>query len=749
MADSYGLADQRDLAAWAGTVEAKTEFPRLVRRLILETGAGLTALGMPAGEGVASEGWDGTVSAQEATHKIPLGDSVWEISTHSNPNKKAQEDYDKRLTAPGGLQTADVTYVEVILRRWADRANWAAQRTADGRWKEVRAYGLDDVELWLEDAPATRIWISEKLGLRPTGIKSAERWWDDWSTKTTPSLPPDVPLAGRDAGQATLKTFLNGVGGGSLTIGAPSVDEAIAFAVAFVRSTADDPEDTLSSRTIIVDDPVALRHLADHSRQLLLILADSSLASEIPATNKHRVLIPVGELHGVDLRLARLDASKVTAALRADGMEERRADQFGRMARRSLTALRRRLAVQPALHRPIWADQPISRAIRAGLLGGGWQDDNVGDREVLANLSGADYEVFRESLGQGAASSDPFISKVGQLWEVVSLEDAWLLLQEQLTSDDLRRFEQAAVEVLGEVHPETELPVDERWMAATRGKIPKYSSELKRGLARSLALMGTYGQDVQVTSSGTAADWAASIVRTILDAANADQTGAGWQSIVGNLPLLVEAAPDVVLDAINAGLAGEEPLLRKLFTDSKDSSSMTGRAYHSGLLWALETIAWATEHVGMVSEVLARLVEIDPGGRYTNRPVESLHKIYCLWNPQTSADAAARLDALDGLRQRHPSVAWLVMLNMIPDSREVLFLSSEPEYRDWKPAELKVLRTELMSLLSEVTSRLIADAGNSAAHWEDIVGKLDDLPPSDRDQMLAALDALAGSDGLD
>lgn len=75
-----GLVDQSDLARWAGSREAPGDLPRLIRRLILETGRGVVQLGFPGGEGVATGSWDGTARATEATAFIPAGLSLWELS---------------------------------------------------------------------------------------------------------------------------------------------------------------------------------------------------------------------------------------------------------------------------------------------------------------------------------------------------------------------------------------------------------------------------------------------------------------------------------------------------------------------------------------------------------------------------------------------------------------------------------------------------------------------------------------------
>lgn len=750
MADHAGLADRRDLAQWADSVEAESKFPRLVRRLILETGKDLTALGMPVGEGVRTGGWDGTVSATTATHKIPQGVSVWEVSVDSSPGVKAQKDYVKRVTAPDGLSTSDVTYVATILRPWKKRDEWAQQRTNEGRWKKVVAYGLDDIDVWLDDAPATRVWFSEEIGLRPTGLKSAERWWASWSSQTRPALSPAVPLAGRTREAADLRQFIDESGGGVLTVGGASADEATAFVVAFAQSEANAGRGEIFSRTVVVDDLAALRRLAGHQRPLVLILSDPALANDLAPDNKHQVIVPLAESHDVDLRLGRLDAAKVASALVDLGQSQRDSDQGGRLARRSLTALRRKLAVNPALHRPPWAAPPTSREVRSILLVGAWRDDNENDREIVAKLVGTDYEQVLDHAAGLEAESDPFVSRVGDLWEVVSVEDAWILLIQRLSVDDIKRFEISALAVLGEADPATDLPLDQRWMAGVMGKTARHSPSLRRGLARSLALLGAYGSDTHISTSGTAADWASGIVRQLLDQANADVPGGMWQSLSGLLPLLAEAAPEVFLAAVDAGVSGASPVLRHLFTDAKGSASMTTQAYHSGLLWALETLAWNPDYVGTVTDLLARLDAIDPGGTYANRPLESLRKIFCSWSPQTTASLKQRLSAIDGLRTRYPDCAWHVLLSMIPTSHDVLFPSSEPNYREWKPDKVTVLRSDVLEVVQQTVERLITDAASSADRWMELVSLLDDLPPTDRDRLLARLDVIADNrDAID
>lgn len=46
-----GLVDRQELLGWAGSVGARYEFPRLLRRLTRETARRVVPVGVPAGEG--------------------------------------------------------------------------------------------------------------------------------------------------------------------------------------------------------------------------------------------------------------------------------------------------------------------------------------------------------------------------------------------------------------------------------------------------------------------------------------------------------------------------------------------------------------------------------------------------------------------------------------------------------------------------------------------------------------------------
>jgi hypothetical protein len=212
--------------------------------------------------------------------------------------------------------------------------------------------------------------------------------------------------------------------------------------------------------------------------------------------------------------------------------------------------------------------------------------------------------------------------------------------------------------------------------------------------------------------------------------------------------LLAEAAPEEFLNAIGAGLAGDQPLLAGMFAERTDDALFAPTSPHIHLVWALEVCAWSPDHFGQAVEHLARLVELDPAraSNNGNRPFRSLDSIFCPWHPNASVAAERRLSALDGMRDRHAGVAWDLMLALLPEGHDMSFPTLAPKYRDWKPQKIAVLVPEYLEFIDALVDRLLDDVGDAGDRWVQLVAELSDLPPASRQKVTAAVSALADVD---
>ena len=652
--------------------------PVLIRRLITETANGLVELDMPGESGVAVGGFDGIARTQSASTFVPDGVSVWELSVGGN-DAKAGGDYRKRTEGPAGYQVGDCAYVQVILAPWVKARAWAANAGRDHRWRDVRAYNLDRVHVWLESAPATTAWLAGQLGKAMPGVRAVEDWWSDtWLASTVPPLHADIVLAGRGASAAT---FLEQLSSGRALVslgGNLRLEEAAAFVGAALHDAKTPRAQSLLARTLIVSDRSSAQQLIAQRCSLILLLSDPSLARDFPTAHPHQLVIlaPPGDSSAIGVE--RLDQAVVAGLLGAD----RHAGELGQLARRSLLALRRRLAINPSVLTPAWATNPDA-AIRRFLLLGSWRGGSDADRIIIESTLGESYahaSGMAEALRTG--SDDPFLERIKDEWFVVARDDAWNLLSPAIDMDDVRAFQSAVEAVLSELDPVLDLAPEEQWKAGMNNVRRIHSSSLRRGLAESLALMG--GSDQLVAgSSSTMSGFARLLVRMIMDSANGDQSYRQWTSLTDVLELLAEGAPTEFLSAMRAGLSGAAPLHANMFRDDKNSRDIFGPSSpHTAFLWALETLAWSPELIDDVVGVLMDLDAIDPGGRLNNRPRASLLGVLSVWSPQTSASVDDRLRCMRLVASRE-SNGFEILLDLVPDSHPIQMSHSRPDFRGW------------------------------------------------------------------
>lgn len=107
------LADRADIVHWADRMEARSEFPRLIRSLIQRNNDQLAELEMRAAEGVDAPGYDGVTRAARGTPFVPEGLAVWELGTGGDFRAKANRDYRARTRDPLGRDPPSTTFVFV------------------------------------------------------------------------------------------------------------------------------------------------------------------------------------------------------------------------------------------------------------------------------------------------------------------------------------------------------------------------------------------------------------------------------------------------------------------------------------------------------------------------------------------------------------------------------------------------------------------------------------------------------------
>lgn len=700
-----------DLSQWGERRDAQGGMPELLTRLIYATHGPVT-LRFPSDEGVQYPGWDGICVVSSGSEFVPNGESVWEIGVQRTKiPQKADQDFNKRSADPLGRNPKQTTFVFVTPHRFPKKDKWVTEKKALDIWRDVIALDGNDLTHWLETCPAVAQWLTGRAGTRPRGLRNLEEFWAEWVRATQTPLTPDIVLTGRDKEQAAVLKWLRGQPS-LLSICGEAPDEAVAFLYAAINALPEPYRLSHLSRCMLVDTPETARQLIGLRTPLIIVLMDpeAGLARRL-ADDGHHVVAAYGA-NAQDfldtLRLSRPWTFDLQLALRRMGLKEEEAYQLARASGRSITVLRRLIPAAPSYALP-WA-RPASAALIAALFAGAWVETSPQDCQIMSELAGCPYPQVEAALAPLAAAVDGPLVRSGTIWKVVSLRDLWLQISGQITMSQYSRFEATFQRVFGAINP--------RYTKHSKG-LHKPESEsskgpskiLRHGLTEALVALAVYPDQARHIIP----DLAGRVNRTIYDVLDKAPPELWW-SLAQDFRNIAEAAPDAFLNAFGAGLEGDNPPVMALFRS--DDGMMYPQEYLSSLLWALEMLARSPNYLMRSALLLARLDEIDPGGAWANRPFRSLRQIFWIWGPQTYANSAQRLKAIDRIVREYPTVGWKLLLALAPRPYDTSDLSAQPAWRDFVPDELEPITPYSVGEAAQaIGKRLLEQVGDSGERW--------------------------------
>ena len=515
------------------------------------------------------------------------------------------------------------------------------------------------------------------------------------------------------------------------------------FVAAYLATLDDDTAQSFTNRCLYISDEDAWRSVVE-SRKSHVLVADPKLCLESEnadlqtlATSKgHAVIIPIfAERSGGNpetIRLRSPTQSQLETVFLNAQYSLGRARELASIGGDRLSALRRHFQGLGVI--PPYATWDNARLLAQAGLAGKWNEKSEADRAALENLLGKEYGEWIETLRSDTLSSDtPLIQRDGK-WRLVARGEAWNALGPRLTDNDLDRLQETAIRVLGERDPKFDLPKEERFAASIRGKQLQHSERLRKGLVETLALVGSRPEALSSCSQGKAENVAALTVRSLLENAAWDR----WASLNDLLPLLAESSPNEFLGAVESGLEKlNETPFHQVFAQ-EGSGGTDGWNYMSGLLWALETLAWHPDFLTRVIVVLGDLASIDPGGNWGNRPANSFVDILLPWHVQTCASMEKRKVTVETLLREQPEVGWKLLLGLLPHNRGYTIGCRRPTWRefirrDWKDS---VTTSEYWEQVAIYTDLAIRVATTSPTKLCELLNRLSDLPLPSRDNLL-------------
>lgn len=674
-----------EIDSWVShNIRARTRLAVFLRTLVHSTGRGLTKVDFPGNDDAERPGWDGFLEAVGGTPWLPAGRSGWEFGTSEDPKAKAEGDFQKSVRALDKKECADMTFVFVTPRRWAGKAAWIKAKRAKGIWKDVRAYDASDLEQWLEQSLPAQAWFANETNLPALHVRSLDKCWADWADVSTPPLTGTLFSSAIDAAKRTVLSRLSKSPEGPILIAADSTEEALAFLAQLLGDLGGEELAAYRDRVLVFDKPGVFQSLASGAQTFIPVALTREVEREFApyANSMHSfVIYPRNAVSTkVDIVLEPANYEVFSKALEEMGRSRDEISQLANASGRSLTVLRRRLSIVPAVQRPEWAaDHNTAAKLVPFLFVGAWNSQNEADKAGLALMAGnSTYEDLEKECRYLARLNDAPIWSVGSYRGVISKIDLLYAIAGTVTPVDLERYFSMARKALGEDDPALDLDEDQRWTASTHGQIREFSSAFREGISETLVLLAVHGSQLFKSSLGI--DTEVEALRTVRDLLTAPLTARILEANDRDLPTYAEAAPDEFLSIIERDLRSESPAVFSLLRPVK-SGMFGGSPSRTGLLWALEGLSWNPETLMRSALILARLAQIEINDNWVNKPVHSLESIFRAWMPQTAANVQQRVRVMKTLAERFPDVAWRICVSQFGIHHQVGDYSHKPRWR--------------------------------------------------------------------
>ena len=382
-----------------------------------------------------------------------------------------------------------------------------------------------------------------------------------------------------------------------------------------------------------------------------------------------------------------------------------------------------------------WSQHPDATYLALAALIGAWDEKGQSDPDTIAQLLDISYDEWLNKAREILHTPDSPLSLKNGTWKVVNRDELLRLLGSRILDQNLDTFKSLAVSTLNEPDPAFELPVEERYMANIHGKVLDCSHVLRMGIAEGLAILGSMPDVCSNCSRGKVETTCLLVLREILSHAD----WVLWGSLNSLLPNLAEANPGEFLDAVEKALRLTPCPFKELF--AQEGNGITGGNYLTGLLWALEGLAWDEEYLVRVSVVLGELAGHDPGGQWNNRPINSLVTILLPWFPQTLASVDKRKVAVQTLLTEQPNIAWTLTIQLLPDQHRTSSGSHKPTWRKIIPDNRKesVTHQEYWQQASFYTELAVKAADHDVERLSELIDHFDNLPQPAFDQLIGVL----------
>lgn len=349
-----------------------------------------------------------------------------------------------------------------------------------------------------------------------------------------------------------------------------------------------------------------------------------------------------------------------------------------------------------------------------------WKPNNVNntfdDYKILEELAECEYDKYLYHLRNANGVHERFFrehkSSFSWLCEVIDPFNAWQVLTPLLTCKIINQFRELFERVM----------LDQRAIDCVNMKYQYdnglYSLALKNGMLLTLVIMSTSRAE-KITSSGIDyQEFAFGLISSVLDKIN---TPNKWKYISQFLPIMVEIAPDIVIEKIYNECNNEKPEFLTIFKDTQNN--FDEKAFYYNVHSALQKAMFINEgilnkSIKIVELIVAKLTE----GRVKQTFESMLTDFYCGWINEFCIDKNFKIQLLKNFVETYPNVAWNILKNITPfDVMGGTYSPfTKPIYQNFdyhRNEEVRVTNSEVVETYKQYFNLAIQCANDDLKKW--------------------------------
>ncbi len=722
-----------DLEDWAikEPREAQEILPQLVIKLILANSDKVKDFNFPIDKAIQYAGYDGVLTSGENTGYFPEGKSVWEFGTDVNILNKFNNDIEKRSVEPLGVDVKDTVFIFATIKIWNHQTSIeeTINKSKDKyKWKDIRIIDASKMSLWLSECPSVSVWMCEVMGKDSYGTISLDRFWEENCFTTTPNLNEQFFLQGRDSRKNEVIEWVNDKQGYRV-VKAESSLESILFIIAVIRTLKEKQMRRILSRSLIVCLPEVWTRIIGQVDNNTILIPFFNFTEDIRCPNNVFAILPVSKFSPISKILKNIkviDLPKQTKddfhkCLEIIDIRNNDYDKIEKETKRCFLTFYRRISNIPTRRQPKWAASENLRDLIPMAIVGGWNSKLSGDVSIIEKISGMPYQKYIETLSPWLSMEDAPLFTLLNNYLVVSTQELWDFIFDQLTSEDIENLREIVIKVFMEVDPAYDLPQEQWLMASVLGEKSIYSNSLRQGIIISLVMLSERDGEDNVFGIVSTKNYTYSIIKDILDTV---KSWKQWFTIVTSLRFLAEASPTAVVEKLSNEIKCNESEFWRLFQPSRDV--LGEKNYYVHILWTLENLVWFEETAVTSIMLIANIAEKQIEYKMVNSPLNSLYEIFCIWHPQSCLNYLSRMKIIQRICEKFPITGWKLLDHLLLKGRQICGTISKPSWHDIDYASItEVTNKEIQDSLHFIVSLCVTKLSPKIHQWEIVIKNIE------------------------